>query len=180
MLNDLKRSLEIVEYEPNKIISFRRLRSVGVTEGDIRDFRDAVYEFAEAGAFFNSRSLRRAGFESELYELGFSDWFYDNLLLSDPRFAFTVAYKAIILIRDQTEITLRSFEEGLIRAAGSVDVYDLQRELEETYGCDISDRQDLINKVAGGSVYYDRHLDRLYDSENRFWNEVDDTEGVAK
>ena len=69
-----------------------------------------------------------------------------------------------------------SFETALIRAEGSLDVYDMQRILEETYGCTVSDRSDLIYKVAGSGVYYDKHLDRLYESENRYWRDVDETE----
>ena len=175
VLTDLKRALEIVEYEPNRLISIRRLNSAGVFRSDIEDYCDAVYEYVKDGAFFTAKSLRLSGFRTELYELGFSDWFYANLLLSDPRFSYGVAFKAIVLCKGSTEVTIRSFETALIHDAGSIDVYDLQREMEETYGCSVTDRLDLIYKVSGG-VYYDRHLDRFYDSETRYWREVDDAE----
>ena len=176
VLTDLKRSLEVVEYEPNRLISIRRLNSAGVFRSDIEDYCDAVYEYVKDGSFFTSKSLRLSGFRTELYELGFSDWFYANLLLSDPRFSYGTAFKAIVLCKGSAEVTIRSFETALIHDAGSIDVYDLQREMEETYGCSVSDRLDLIYKVSGGGVYYDTHLDRLYDSEARYWREVDDAE----
>ena len=73
-------------------------------------------------------------------------------------------------------MTCRSFETSLIREAGSIDVYDLLTLMEETYGCTVSDRLDLIYKVKDGEVYYDRYLDRLYDSEERYQRELDRSE----
>ena len=73
-------------------------------------------------------------------------------------------------------MTARAFETALIRAEGSIDVYDLQKILEQTYGCTVTDRLDLIYKVADSGVCYDKHLDRLYDSEARYWREVDEAE----
>ena len=177
-LMELKRSLEVVEYEPNKLIAFRRLNAAGIERADIEAFCDAVYDIVEDGSYFTIKSLRLAGFETQLYELGFSDWFYANLLLSDSRFSYVVTFRNYVFFKGKTEVTTRSFETALIRAAGSIDVYDLQRMLEETYGCTVSDRLDLIYKVQDSAVFYDRHMDRLYDSESRYWREVDEAEGL--
>ena len=178
VLNDLKRELEVVEYEPNRLISIRKLNAAGVERADLTDFCDAVYDYLEDGAYFTAKSLRLSGFSSELYDLGFSDWFYANLLRSDPRFSCCVAFKTVILRKGTGNLLFRDFETALIREAGSIDVYDLQRELEETYGCIISERLDLFYMVEGGKVYRDRHMDRLYDSEERYWREVDEAEGM--
>ena len=176
VLNNLKRELEIMEYEPNRLISIRKLNSAGVERSDLTDFCDAVYAYLEDGAYFTAKSLRLSGFSSEFYELGFSDWFYGSLLRSDPRFSYCQAYKTIILRKGTGDLLFRDFETALIREAGSIDVYDLQRELEETYGCIVPDRLELFYMVAGSKVFRDRHMDRLYDSEERYWREVDETE----
>ena len=175
-LNDLKRSMEIVEYEPNRIITFRKLAATGVTRESVREFCAAVWDFVEPDDYFSAASLRQSGFESGLYDLGFSDWFYANLLLTDPRFSFGIIFKSIILKKGEEDVTCRSFETSLIREAGSIDVYDLLTLMEETYGCTVSDRLDLIYKVKDGEVYYDRYLDRLYDSEERYQRELDRSE----
>ncbi len=175
-LMDLKRALEVLEYEPEKLVRFSRLAAAGVTKQDLRDFCDAVYDYVEDGAWFSAVSLRQAGFDAPLYELGFSDWFYGCLLSTDARFGWSQIYRSIILHKGNEEVTVRSFETALIRAVGSLDVYDMQRILEETYGCTVPDRLDLIYKVAGSGVYYDKHLDRLYESENRYWRDVNEAE----
>lgn len=176
VLNSLKRALTVVEYEPNRLISMGKLNAAGVFRSDIEDFCNAVYNHVEKDTYFTAKSLRLSGFQIELYELGFSDWFYGSLLLSDPRFSYGNLYKANVYCKGKAEVTVRSFETALVRNAGSIDVYDLQREMEEIYGCSVPDRLDLVYRVADG-VYYDKHLDRLYDSESRFWQEVDETEG---
>jgi hypothetical protein len=176
ILNTLKRDLDVLEFEPGKLVRFEKLAAAGVTKQELRDFRDAVYDYLEDGAWFSAASLRQSGFDAPLYELGFSDWFYGSLLSTDPRFGFSQIFKSIILHKGAGEVTARSFETALIRAEGSMDVYDLQRLMEQTYGCTIPDRLDLIYKVAESGVYYDKHLDRLYESEALYWREVDEAE----
>lgn len=176
ILNTLKRDLDVLEYEPGKLVRFEKLAAAGVTKQELRDFRDAVYDYLEDGAWFSAASLRQSGFDAPLYELGFSDWFYGSLLSTDPRFGFSQIFKSIILHKGADEVTARSFETALIRAEGNMDVYDLQRLMEQTYGCTIPDRLDLIYKVADSGVYYDKHLDRLYESEALYWREVDEAE----
>ena len=177
-LMELKRNLQIIEFEPNQIINFRKLERSGVSREMIQDFCDAVYDFVGEGAYFSARSLKQDGFESELYDLGFSDWFYGNLLISDERFSFGQMFGNIILYKGSENITARSFETNLIRAYGSIDTYDLLTELTDRYGCKISEHMDVVYKIQGTEIYYDRILDRLYASYDVYDRELDRTEGI--
>ncbi|MBR1496424.1 MAG: hypothetical protein IJ617_02220 [Oscillospiraceae bacterium] len=174
---DLKNTLAVVEYEPNRLISMGRLEQLGVTREDIRNYRDAVYAFAQDGVYFTARSLRLSGFRSALDGCGFGDWFFGSLLLTDRRFSHCSAYKAIVLAKGSHWLTVHGFEEQLIRAAGSISVRELRQELVEAYGCALPSRRDLIHKAKGGGIYFARHLDRLYDSEERFRSETGGAEG---
>lgn len=174
----MKNELEILEFEPNQIITFRKLAAAGITKDDLHAFCDEVFDFAEDGRYFSVQSIRKAGFESDLFDLGFSDWFYASLLTSDERFSYSKAFSNIILFKGSERITVATFEEALIREQGSMDVYDLMSEMEETYGCRIPDRLDLIYKVDGTDVYYDKYLDRLYANTGVFNRELDETEGL--
>ena len=171
-------SLQIIEFEPNQIIQFRKLEQSGVTREMIRDFCDAVYDFTEDGSYFNIQSLRQEGFASDLDQLGFSDWFYANLLISDERFSYGTMFGNIILYKGHASITIKSFETDRIRAHGSIDVYDLMTELTDRFGCRISDRLDLIYKVQGTEIYYDKFLDRLYANADAYYRELDAAEGL--
>ena len=177
-LMELKRGLQVIEFEPNQIIQFRKLEQSGVTREMIRDFCDAVYDFTDDGSYFSIQSLRQDGFASDLDQLGFSDWFYANLLIADARFSYGNMFGNIILYRGHESITIKSFETDRIRAHGSIDIYDLMTELTDRFGCRISDRFDLICKVQGTEIYYDKFLDRLYANADTYYRELDAAEGL--
>lgn len=177
-LMELKRNLEIIEFEPNQIINFRKLKSFGITKEMVQEYCDAVYDYVEDGTYFSAKSIRQSGFVSELHDLGFSDWFYANLLISDERFSFANMYGNLILYKGREDITIKSFEIALIKEAGSIDVFDLMSELEDVYGCQIKDKSDITYKVQGTEVYYDRFLDRLYANADLYYRELDDMEGI--
>jgi hypothetical protein len=145
---------------------------------DLKAFCDEVADYVEDGTYFSVQSIKKAGFKSELFDLGFSDWFYASLLTSDDRFADTRAFGNILLFKGCKRITIQSFEESLIREHGSIDVYDLMTEMEETYGCQIQNRLDLIYKVAGTDVVYDKYMDRLYANTGILNRELDAAEGI--
>ena len=147
-----------------------------MTREMIQDFCDAVYEFVEDGAYFSVQSIRQSGFESELFALGFSDWFYANLLISDDRFSFGTMFGNIILYKGTESITIKSFEMDRIKEYGSIDTYDLVAELTDRFGCKIPDRLDVLYKVQGTEIYYDKILDRLYASADIYYRELDETE----
>ena len=177
-LMELKKKLQVVEFEPNQIINIRKLEQFGVTQEAIFEFCDAVYNFVEDNTYFSIRSLKRDGFESELYGLGFSDWFYANLLISDERFSFSQMYGNIILYKGHENISIKSFEMNCIREYGSVDRFDLITELVDRYGCKVSDYLDVIYKVQGTEIYYDKILDRFYANYDVYDRELDRTEGI--
>ena len=177
-LVNMKNEMDILEFEPNQIICFRKLEKAGISKDDLHAFCDEVYDFTEDGRYFSVQSIKKAGFESELFDLGFSDWFYSSLLSADDRFAYSTMFGNIILFKGGERITIKSFEEALIKEHRVIDVYDLMTEMEETYGCRISDRLELVYKVDGTDVYYDKYMDRLYANTGVFNRELDETEGL--
>lgn len=177
-LMELKRNLEVIEFEPNRIINFRRLRAVGITKDMLHAFCDEVYAFVQEGTYFSAKSIRNAGFCSALYDLGFSDLFYANLLLSDNRFSFAFMFKNMIFYKGRRNITIRSFESSLVQQAGSIDVYDLMTEMSEVYGCQPDDKFDVLYKLNGSEVYYDKILERLYANSDLYYRELDEEEWV--
>lgn len=54
-LMELKRNLDVIEFEPNRILNFRKLAHAGITKEMIQDFCDAVYDAVPEGTYFSSR-----------------------------------------------------------------------------------------------------------------------------
>ena len=65
-------------------------------------------------------------------------------------------------------------EMNLIRQYGIIDTYDLMNELNNNYGCKITDRMDIVRKVQGTEIYYDKILDRLYANADMYYRELDE------
>ena len=167
-LMQLKRDLQIVEFEPDQIIRFDRLERAGVTKEMIYDYYDSVYEFVGEGQYFSAQSIRQAGFTHELYDLGFSDWFYANLLLADERFSYGRVYGNLILFTGDESITITSFQVNRINEHESIDLYALMNEMTDVYGCPSVDRYDVVEKIKGTAVFYDEILERFYASEDAY------------
>lgn len=177
-LMELKRNLDVIEFEPDRILNFRKLARAGITKEMIQDFCDAVYDAVPEGTYLSSRSLRQDGFVSELYDLGFSDWFYANLLISDSRFSFGNMFGSLILYKGRENITIQSFLLSRVREHICVDVLDLMTELKERYGCEISEKSDITYRLKNTQVYYDKILDRLYTSEEAYYRDLEETGGL--
>ena len=173
-LMGLKRNLQVLEFEPNQIIQFRKLEASGITRQSLMDFCDEVYDFVEENTYFSVHSLLEDGFSSDLFDLGFSEWFYSSLLISDDRFSFGMMFGNYIFFKGKKDITIKSFEIALIEAHGKVDAIDFYDELTEHYGCVIGDRRNPIYKVYGTVVYYDDTLDCLYANRMLFDRELEE------
>lgn len=174
-LYNLKCSLDVIEFENDKIINIRRLEAMGITKDDLRAFCGRVYDFAEDNTYFTIQSIRQAGFDDELFELGFGDLFYANLILSDKKISSCKMMGNIILYKGDIKITFRGFVTDIIRQHGSIDIIVLENELKNKYGCEF-DSWDLTFKTKGTEVYYDDILKRFYATEDMYYNELEETE----
>ena len=178
-LMKLKRTHDIIEFEPNQIVQFSRLEKAGVTKQMLKEFCDKVYQFVEYGTYFSAKKLRLSGFQSELYDLGFSDWFYASVLCADGRFSFNNMFRSLILYKGNIPISINSFLYDYVKRVGSIDIYELMDILENEYDCELTDRNGFMSNIYGINLYYDSFLQRLYLNEEMYYKELDnDQEGM--
>lgn len=173
----LKNNKTVFEFDPNHIINRRKLEAGGVTEELIDNFCDSVFEFVSDSDYFSIKTIKSTGFEHELFELGFSDWFYANILASDGRFSHEQIFNNIIFCKGKKSITIKSFEMHLVKESGVIDTFDLMEEMIK-YGCKISDKSDVTYRLYGTEIYYDNILDRFYSSAEAYYRELDEVEGI--
>lgn len=170
----LKRGRIVIEYEPNKLLHFRRLEQNGISRQDLAAFCEEVWNYAAEDVCFTIASLRKVGFYSKLFDLGFSDWFYANLLLTDSRFGYGHFLKNLVFCKGALGVSMQAFLVFCVQSHGSIAVYDLIHELNVQYACISNDRYDLIDKLRGTQVYYDEILDRLYANAALYEHELDE------
>ena len=176
-LKNLKQNKTIFEFDPNRIISKARLESGGVTDDVIERFCDDVFDFVKDNTFFSVKHLINEGFNHELFELGFSDWFYASILAEDSRFSAQQIFNNIILYKGKTSVTIKAFEMWLVKSFGSIDSYDLMTEMIN-YGCKINEKSDIAYRLNGTEIYYDNILDRFYSSAEAYYCELEEAEVV--
>ncbi len=167
----LKREKEVFEFEHNRLISIRRLEQNGITKEDVQQFADDVFNTVGTRSF-NIRSLTNDGFRSKILDLGFSDWFYNDILSMDGRFAYSSFLGTTVLSKNKDEMTLALFLKEVVGEYDGIDVYDLLTELEQVYGCSTTSKWDVLSKVQEAGVYHDRILDRLYSDKDAYYRDV--------
>lgn len=175
---ELRKSLEIIEYSTDQYINFRKLKSGGVTTSQFADFCNEVFEAAEENAYFSIHSLRRKGFDSELFELGFDDLFYASLLISDERFSWQKLMGTMVFYKGRKNITFKDFVSDAVKRERSIDLYDLDTMLRDEYGCDNIEKYDLTFKTRDADIFYDSELQRFYADQELYYREIDENGGL--
>lgn len=177
-LNELKKELKIIEFEPDQYITLSKLENGGVTKDDLLNFCDAVYDFAEDNTYFSISSIRQDGFEHELFDFGFSDLFYSSILYADSRFTNTKAYKSMVFYKGSDYISIKSFLYSIIKSYGSIDIYDLMNELSDKHGCSFDEKWDILWKLRSTEIFFDKILERLYINSELYYRELDEVGGA--
>jgi len=170
-LADLKRNMEIIEFEPFQYINIRRLERLGFDKSKLRAYADRVWSFLVDDEYFTIQSLKNAGFEDELDVLGFGDLFYSSLLREDPRFTWQRVGKAVVLNPKRVQFTVHDFLVDRVTKEESIDVDDFVAMLQEEYGI-VFERQDVLTHVKGSDVYYDAIMGKLYADYATYFEEV--------
>lgn len=177
---NLRENYDIFLFDHNQIISLNRLSKLGVTKEDIKDFCDKAYGFLEDNTYFTMYSLRKAGFTSELDNLGFDDWFYAGILAMDPRFIWQQVYNVLVLKRKINISNIFSKKDFLLDALSkydSVDLDDFIADCSDKYGISIVDyheRQKITNAVQGTDFYYDSIMGKFYRNKDYYYAGFDD------
>lgn len=171
-INELKRSLDIVEYEPNRILTLKKLEEAGIYRHDLETFCDEVCDFIDDDRFFSIESLRRSGFESDLFDYSFPDSFYASLLLSADELFGKRMFGIYFFCKGNSKFTAEDVISKILEDTGSIDMYDLISEINDTYGCSIKDKQDILSRLTNSGMKYDSILDRLYANEDLYYREL--------
>ena len=177
VFQDLRKNLDLVEFEQNHYVSIDSLKAFGITKNTLRGYCDRVWNNVTDGEYFSIVSLRKRGFESGLDDLVFSDKFYTAVLLSDARFSSAGMWGMTIFRKGEERLTSRMFLEYLTEEDGCYDMSDLTELLNENYGCQVQLGTDILSKITESDLYYDDSSDRLYRNVELYYQEFDEKEG---
>ena len=154
ILNDLKASYEIIEYEPRRFINIRALEEMGVTKDDIKAFCDKASAIVRPGQYFTMMSLRKCGFKDKFDTLPYSDFFYASILASDSRFTGVTTQGTLIICKTNKRFKTSDFCGDIVKNSAPVTIDSLKKKLFSDYGLDMK-RQDVYMMVYRGGGHVD-------------------------
>lgn len=170
----LKQEYAIVEYEKNRIISFGKLEEIGITKYLIQEFCDEVYRNVDNGTYFTVHSLVNEGFRSKIFDFGFSEWFYSNLLRYDDRFSCTRIFGQIMLCKGTSNFSNKSFLVDVVNKHRVIEISELLNLLNDVYGCRAEVNSDITEKIKNTDLIYDPAVQRIYANINLYYKELDE------
>lgn len=174
----MRRNLDIIENEPNRFINFRKLAQLGITKEMLKCFCEEVFDFAGDKSFFTIQSLKKDGFDSELFEYGFEDYFYASLLISNEKFSWQKMFSTIVFYKGKIDLTIKNFVSDIIRRERIIDIYEIDALLKERYGCDNIDRYDIVLRTKDAGFFYDSEFQKFYAEQEAYYREIDESGGV--
>lgn len=174
MLFNLKKSYEIIEFDNNQFVNFRRLRRLGIEKEDIEHYCDSVYEFVANESYFTIDKLRKDGFSSKMDDLGFGNLFYWSLLNNDDRFVGQHVFGSTILYKGNNEtITRSTFIKSIVDEQESIGIDELRSYIKDCYGLNVS-RENVVSASGSSELYYDQIMDKIYKDKNDYYSEFDE------
>jgi hypothetical protein len=165
-LYNLKSRYEIVEYEPLRFISRRRLERMGATVQDFADYCNQVSKFIRPKTYFTIHSLRQEGFNHPLDYLEFGDWFYASILTEDKeRYRYQRMGGTKVFCKSVKQITMEDLFEFIINQHGNICISDFMDVLNKKYALRI-DRHKIIDVLNNSSMNYDRMTGHIHQNLN--------------
>lgn len=166
---------DLIEFLPKKYIKSSRLEELfGTTKTDIIQFCQQVKKFANSH-YFTIQSLKHEGFNDDLFELGFDDYFYSSILYADKEHFAHRKYGGNIIFKVGNQpFVFSDFIEWLLYQEEnmSIDIYELIDKLYHTYGVKFNRYEIKAKILQGTSMYYSDITEKLYADYEIYFDEI--------
>ena len=171
VLNELRHDRIIIEFEPYQYINIRRLEKMGYGADVLSKYGDRVFDYICDEKFFTVIHLKNRGFNDELDNLGFGDWFYSSLLKEDERFSWQKVGNNIVFSAHEQAFMAKDFLKDYVKRVGSIDVDEFSCILKSEYGVFLEASQ-LIEKMKNTDIYYDPIMRKFYKDYSTYFEEI--------
>ena len=169
---DLRSKRIITEFSPGQYINISRLNEAGITEEALKKYCEEVKCFVQKNIFFTIKSIKADGFDSQLHELYFDDWFYSSVLAEDKEnFNYIRCGSTRLFYSCKEKFSLSDFIAWIVERKTKIDIYDLEELCHERYGVFI-DKYKLISLANNAGLYYDQIMETVYIDYDTYFEEV--------
>ncbi len=147
------------------------MESLGISKDNLLDFSQSAKNFAN-GRYFTVQSLKNHGFEHELFQFGFDDYFYESVLRYSPLLKFfPVGIGSTPVFNESENPNIRNMLESIIMNNGSMDIYDMLSYLNNEYGIN-TEKYKLAEWARESNLYYSDTMEKIYKDYDEFFEEI--------
>lgn len=171
LLWECRDAQEWIEFLPKQYIRASKLEKMGATRELLTDFAKKAADFAQ-GNYFTIFSLKKQGFQHELFALPFETYFYESVLRYSQRVkSFYVGIGSTYVFRETECSGMRKMLEDLIGEIGSIGVCELLEYLESVYGIKL-EKYKLTAWAKDSRLYYSESLEKIFKDYQAFCKEI--------
>lgn len=173
VLDTLRANYDILEFEEGRYITFDHLRNTEprITKDTLISFSSEAIRDISDEDFINSHHLRKIGFENELYDFGFSDFFYNRLLRYSNMLRFMRIGGTLLFYKSIIGRTNGDFMRYLLKDKRLMNIDMFEGYLASEYGVKFS-RNRIITTAKMSGLYYDSTMEKVYFSKDDFYNDL--------
>ena len=177
IMTELQNEYIFIEFEKNNYINIKKLNELNIYISDLKKYCDEVLNFI-GDNYFTIQYLNFLKFNSELYNLGFSELFYESILKQDNRL-YSQKNSSCIVFSTIKKPTLEDIAKSIIKCRKIIDIEELKMIITKYFGFCMNDRGktsygfDLQGNNDEG-MYYSIELEKIYANKNDYYAEVND------
>ena len=171
-IEDLRSSYDILEYEDMKFITFNRLNSIHkeITKDTFRRYVSKVDLFV-SDDFFTLHSLKIAGLDDNLHDIGFGEWFNAAIVKNSRQYRFIKTGNNIVFSKNNSQFTTVDFIRHVLIKFKKMNIYDFISYLKDNYNVNIP-KDKIVYLIKDSGIYYDSIMEKIYLNKDEYYEDI--------
>ena len=167
---ELRRSLQIIEFENGEFVNIRRLIQLGITKEELVEECSKAFEFAinnVKGDYFSIHALRNLNYAFKFDALGFKDKFIESLLKFGARTSWVSLDGKCVFRKDKKPFSMSMLVRNIIKDNGCISMNNLLQQIKDNYGVKL-DSFDIKVSIKDSPIYLDVITNNLYEDHQLY------------
>lgn len=170
VFDTLKKDFKIFEFEEGQFITIKRLNKLNIDHQDIWNYLDRV-ESLQEDSFFNHSSLKKDMDDVKICGLGFSGYFYDQIIKSSEEYQYLNLYSGIVFAKGMQEMNRQVFIQGILKRYGSMYLDDFIDFVNDRFDLNLT-KNYLLSDIKGSEIHYDKIMDKIYENYDLYYEDI--------
>lgn len=170
LIDQIVRDYPVYRIRNGIFVKSTKLNRGGISEKSIHDFI-GVAKRTYQGSYFSIQSLRKLVELNEMFNHGFEDCFYEDIVLSANEYEYFSINGTRVFCNTAKKNTFSGLLEDTLNQTNKMDIYDLKGCLYTLYGIKI-DVKMLKSALRFSDLYYNQDTYKVYINHHVFIEEI--------